>query len=378
MALESFPFRVEVVREREDELRVSLGGTLDVRSAGAARRELLSKLPRQRVTSLSVDAAGLAGADLAGVSLLWELIHGRIVSEVRATLTGLGPDLEELLAQYPAPADVDAVTEANAEPAGVDAVGAGAVEIASDFREQVELVGALAAALASIARKPSRMRWAEVGQVFERAGVDAFPVVSFVGFLTGLIIAFEAAQPLKLLGAEAFVADTIGIIVLRELGPLMTAIVIAGRSGPALAAELGMMKVNEELNALQTMGLDPLRFLVVQRVVAVTLLAPVLTAYAMAVGVLGGVIVMVTLGFPVAVTWDQLRGAVGAHDVLVGITKGVVFGALIAGLSCLRGLQARLGPTAVGEATTRAVVSSILAVFVADGLFAVLTYLLGV
>lgn len=366
------------VRGDSNGVRVVLAGVLDVRTAGAARRELAAKLSGLRPSTLTVDVSGLADADLAGVSLLWELIHGRLVPGAPATISGLRPDLADLLGQYPAPSELDAVVAADLEPAGIHAVGAGAVGIASDFGEQVEFVGALAAALASIVRKPRRMRWPEVGRVFERAGVDAFPVVSFVGFLTGLIIAFEAAQPLKLLGAEAFVADTIGIIVLRELGPLMTAIVVAGRSGPALAAELGMMKVNEELNALETMGLDPIRFLVVQRVVAVTLLSPVLTAYAMAVGVLGGVIVMVTLGFPVAVTWNQLQGAVGAHDVLVGISKGVVFGALISGLSCLRGLQARLGPTAVGEATTRAVVSSILAVFVADGLFAVLTYILGV
>ena len=366
------------VRGDSNGVRVVLAGELDVRTAGAARRELAAKLSGLRPSTLSVDASGLVDADLAGVSLLWELIHGRLGPGAPATISGLRPDLAVLLGQYPPPSEVDAVVAADVKPAGIHAVGAGAVGIASDFGEQIEFVGALAAALASIARKPGRMRWPEVGRVFERAGVDAFPVVSFVGFLTGLIIAFEAAQPLKLLGAEAFVADTIGIIVLRELGPLMTAIVVAGRSGPALAAELGMMKVNEELNALETMGLDPIRFLVVQRVVAVTLLSPVLTAYAMAVGVLGGVIVMVTLGFPVAVTWNQLQGAVGAHDVLVGISKGVVFGALISGLSCLRGLQARLGPTAVGEATTRAVVSSILAVFVADGLFAVLTYILGV
>jgi phospholipid/cholesterol/gamma-HCH transport system permease protein len=136
--------------------------------------------------------------------------------------------------------------------------------------------------------------------------------------------------------------------------------------------------VNEELNALETMGLDPVRFLVLQRVVALTFLTPVLTAYAMAVGLLGGIVVMVTLGFPVAVTFSQLQGAVGAHDVLVGVAKGFVFGNLVAVLSCLRGLQARLGPAAVGEATTRAVVASILAVFVVDGLFAVVTYVLGV
>lgn len=366
------------VSDAPDGILVRLSGRLDVRSAGAARRELAARLTRMRPAAFSVDASGVSSADLAGASLLWELAHGRVAPGVAAAITGASAEVAALLAAYPTPEEVDEVAAGREEPTGIDAVGAGAVEAVSDARQQLELVGALTAALLSVLRKPRRMRWAEVGRVFEGAGVDAFPVVSFVGFLTGLIIAFEAAQPLKLLGAEAFVANTIGIIVLRELGPLMTAIVVAGRSGPALAAELGMMKVNEELNALETMGLDPIRFLVVQRVVALTFLAPVLTAYAMAVGVLGGVVVMSAMGFPVAVTWSQLQGAVGAHDVLVGISKGFVFGTLIAGLSCLRGLQARLGPTAVGEATTRAVVSSILAVFVADGLFAVVTWVLGI
>ena len=378
MPVERRALDVEVRTEPGGDARVVVGGVLDVRTAGGARRDLAGKLSRERLTALSVDASALESADLAGVSLLWELAHGRLVPGVGAEISGLRPDVADLLAAYPAPDDVDSVVAGDESPAGIHAVGAGAVAVASGFREGAELLGAVTSALASIARKPRRMRWAEVGRVFESAGVAAFPVVTFVGFLTGLIIAFAAAQPLKLLGAEAFVADTIGIIVLRELGPLMTAIVVAGRSGPALAAELGMMKVNEELNALETMGLDPVRFLVVQRVVALTLLSPVLTAYAMAVGVLGGVIVMITLGFPVSVTWSQLQGAVGAHDVLVGLSKGFVFGNLVAGFSCLRGLQARLGPTAVGEATTRAVVSSILAVFVADGIFAVLTYVLGV
>jgi phospholipid/cholesterol/gamma-HCH transport system permease protein len=260
----------------------------------------------------------------------------------------------------------------------VHATGARAHAIAVDAKEQVVFVGQVVSVLLEAVRRPRVIRWAEVGRIFQRAGVEALPLVSFVGFLVGLIIAFEAAQPLKLLGAELFVADTIGIIVLRELGPLMTAIVLVGRSGPNLAAELGTMKVNEELNALETMGLTPLRFLVVPRFVAITLLAPLLTVYAMAVGVLGGVLVMLALGFPLGVVWGQLVGAVGVSDLLVGTTKGLVFGALAGGLACLRGLQTAGGPASVGEAATRAVVSSIIAVFVADGVFAVLTYVLGV
>ncbi len=378
MSVDRPALEIEIRKDPAGGAVVVLAGILDVRTVGAARRELVARLHGPGLAPLSVDAASIARADVSGMEILWELAHGRIVPGLPATVSGLRPELEAILAAYPTPAEVEAATASETGPAGVRAVGAGAVALASDLREIVGFVGALASGIAAAVRRPRTMRWAEVGRAFETAGVDAFPIVSFVGLLVGLIIGFEAAQPLKALGAELFVANTIGLIVLRELGPLMTAIVFAARSGPALAAELGTMKVNEELDALTTMGLDPIRFLVVQRVVAGTLLTPILTVYSMALGVLGGILVMMLLGFPLAVTWDQLQGAVGMHDVLVGASKGFLFGLLVSSLACLRGLQTKLGPTAVGESATRAVVSAILAVFVADGLLAVLTFVLGV
>lgn len=369
---------IEIRKESDGGIAVLLTGTLDVRNAGRARRELAAKLAGPRPSVLAVDASGLSSADVSGMEVLWELSHGLLVPGVRAAISGLGPELQRSLAAYPSPEEVSAATATKAEPPPVHALGAIALALARDAREQVEFVGEVALGVLAGLRRPRVMRWDEVGRMVERAGVSALPIVTFVGLLTGLIIAFEAAQPLKLLGAELFVADTIGIIVMRELGPLMTAIVVAGRSGPSLAAELGTMKVNEELDALETMGLSPLRYLVVQRIVAGTVLTPVLTVYSMVVGVLGGIIVMMALGFPFAMVWNQLLSAVGPHDVLVGTTKGFVFGTLVASLSCLRGLQAGDGPAAVGEAATSAVVSSIVAVFIADGAFAVLTYVLGI
>jgi len=367
---------IEVGKAQDGGAFVSLTGALDVRTVGAARRDLVVKLAGVLTEPLSVDASGLDSADVSGMVVLWELANGLVVPGVRATISGLRPELEAILATYPSPDEVEAAISSPAESAGIPSLGRGALSIVADVRAMVEFVGALTSALVAGLRRPRAMRWPEVLRVVEKAGVDAFPLVSFVGLLVGLIIAFEAAQPLKQLGAEVFVADAIGIIVIRELGPLITAIVIAGRSGPALAAELGMMKVNEELSALETMGLDPLRFLVVQRVVAGTLLAPVLTLYSVALGVAGGCIVMGMLGYPFAVTWAHLQGAVHPADLLVGTTKGVVFGTLVAGLACLRGLQAGDGPAAVGEAATSAVVSGIVSVFTADALFAVLTYVL--
>ncbi len=257
-------------------------------------------------------------------------------------------------------------------------VGAGALSMARDLREQIVFLGAVAQAFAAAIRRPRSMRWKEVALVFEKAGVNALPIVSLISLLTGVIIAFEAAQPLAMFGAQIFIADMIGIVMIREFGPIFTAIILAGRSGSAFAAEIGTMKVNEELNALETMGLDPVRFLVVQRVFAGTVLMPVLTAYSMFTGVLGGVLVMLAMGFPLAQVWAQLSGAVDVSDVLVGLTKSLVFGAIVSGLGCLRGLQTRQGPTAVGDSTTRAVVAGILMIIIVDAAFSVLTYVLDV
>jgi phospholipid/cholesterol/gamma-HCH transport system permease protein len=220
------------------------------------------------------------------------------------------------------------------------------------------------------------MRWHEVGVVFEKAGVNALPIVSLISILMGLVIAFEAAQPLAMFGAQIFIADMIGLVMVREFSPIFTAIILAGRSGAAFAAEIGTMKVNEELNALETMGLDPVRFLVIQRIFAGTMLMPVLTAYSMVIGVFGGVIVMLTMGFPVTAIWSELVGALHVRDVLVGTSKSFVFGAVVAGLGCLRGMQTKEGPNAVGDSTTRAVVAGILMIIVIDSIFAMLTYVL--
>jgi phospholipid/cholesterol/gamma-HCH transport system permease protein len=149
---------------------------------------------------------------------------------------------------------------------------------------------------------------------------------------------------------------------------------LAGRSGSAFAAELGTMKVNEELNALETLGLDPVRFLVVQRITAGILLTPLLTFYATFMGVLGGVLVTLGLGFPLALIVNQLTSAVQLSDVALAAVKGVVFGAIVSGVGCLRGLQTQQGPSAVGVSTTRAVVTSILLIVIADAIFSVLFY----
>ena len=205
-------------------------------------------------------------------------------------------------------------------------------------------------------------------------GIGSLPILSLITFFIGTILALQSAYELRKFGAMQFVADAVAISVSRELGPLITAILVIGRSGSSFAAELGTMKVNEEINALETMGLSPVKFLVIQRVVAGILLTPVLTVFAIYAGLLGGIPVLLGLGFPLRMVLLQIQTSLHFGDIAEGLSKSVAFGAIVASVSCLRGLQTGEGPRAVGESTTRSVVSSILLIIFADAIFAAITY----
>jgi phospholipid/cholesterol/gamma-HCH transport system permease protein len=227
-------------------------------------------------------------------------------------------------------------------------------------------------------RNPRSVRWKDVWYTCEQVGVNAVPIVALISFLLGIILAFQSAVPMRQFGAELFVADLVGLSILRELGPLMTAILLAGRSGAAFAAEIGTMKVNEELNALTTMGLDPVRFLVVTRIIAAVLMVPLLTLFANMVGILGGALTMISFNIPVLTFLREVDSLVDLGDLWAGMAKTPVFAMLIAGIGCLRGLQTQTGASAVGISATRAVVSGIILLVVVDGIYAFIYYLMDI
>jgi phospholipid/cholesterol/gamma-HCH transport system permease protein len=366
------------LRRGPDGAVLAISGSLDVETAASTRLQIQAELAAAPVTTLEVDASGVDHGDVSGMSLLYELAEGRLTPGVRAKVTGLRPQFQTLLAAFPSP---EAIAKLEAPPARksvAEEIGAETVSVLRDLREQLTFLGGIVQGFAAALRRPRTMRWGEVAVVFEKAGVNAVPIVSLISFLTGVIIAFESAEPLAMFGAQAYTADIIGIVMIREFGPIFTAIILAGRSGSAFAAEIGTMKVNEELDALTTMGLEPMRFLVMQRVLAGILLMPVLTAFAMLTGVFGGVVVMLSKGFPFAEIWSHLAKSVDVGDVLVGTSKAIVFGAIVSGLGCLRGMQTKEGPSAVGESATRAVVAGILMIIIVDAVFAVLTNVLNV
>ncbi|MFA4944072.1 MAG: ABC transporter permease [Lentisphaeria bacterium] len=354
-----------------------LAGRLDAAGAAALWPVLRLPPPPAAGAALQVDASGVTYCDGAGLALLLQLQRLAAAAGCGLRITGLAEGAARLLAPFD-PAGYAEVGEPPPRPVKLPAqVGEAAHAIGRDLVALLAYVGELTAMLARALRNPRRIRWRDVTLVAETAGTDALPIVLLVGFLLGLILAFQAAIPMRMFGADLFVASLVGISIVRELGPLMTAIVLTGRSGSAFAAEIGTMTVNEEVDALATMGLEPVWFLAVPRVLAGTVVTPLLTIFANLAGLAGGLVVMLVLGFPFVTYVNQIKEFVGWGDLAGGLAKAVAFGFLVSAIGCLRGLQTGRGPSAVGAATTRAVVSGIVLITVADGLFAVLFHCLG-
>ncbi len=354
------------VESEEGAVRLILSGRLDADAVSGIWDEALGAANGK----VTVDASAVEYCDGAGSALLCEL-RRRAGGEI----TGLRPEIAKVFELFEGDEEKD---ENAAKPVDspMESLGRAGAEFFQDLREQVEFLGEMAVVFLSFRGGAQRLRWNDVWVTFERAGVQALLVVGLISFLTGLIMAFQAAPPLKQFGVDIFVVNLVGLAMLRELGPIMTAIVLAGRSGSAFAAEIGTMKVNEEINALNTMGLDPVRFLVAPRVLAGIMVTPVLIIYADLLGVAGGFLVMLIRGFPPTALWQQLTSAIGVHDVMAGLIKGFAFGALVAGIGCLRGLQTKEGASSVGVSTTSSVVSSIFLIVVVDAIFAVVYYVI--
>jgi len=256
----------------------------------------------------------------------------------------------------------------------IDKIGQGTANLLGDLRSMLEFLGDLTVGLLWAITHPKKIRGRDVLLIAEKAGADAVPVVCLLGGLMGLIISFQSASGLERLGFESYIPTMLSIAMVRELGPLVTSIILAGRSGSAFAAELGTMKVTEEISALTTLGLQPVRFLVVPRLLAAMIVNPLLSLFGTVSGLVGGYLVMTSLGqaFPAYV--HQVINAVTYVDLLQGVFKAIVFAFLIAAVGCLKGLQTRSGPGAVGDSTTRAVVAGIVMIVAADGVLGVVFY----
>ena len=255
-------------------------------------------------------------------------------------------------------------------------IGRLSVNGAREANERLALLGESVVCALSLLIHPRRFRFRDFLLAFQRAGYGGLPITICIGFLLGVILAFQTASVLKSFGVETFVANMLAIALFRELGPIITAVILAGRTGSSFAAEIGTMKVNEELDALTTMG--PVRFLVLPRVAAAIAAMPVLTIFAELSGLVGGAIVLQVMGVPTVVFWRGVATSTTAFMILEGLTKGALFGLLVGLIGCLAGVRTQSSSDGVGLSTTSAVVWSIVAIAVTDGLLAVVTYVWGI
>lgn len=327
-----------------------------------------------------LDLGGLTGFDTTGAWLLLKLAERLSVS------------LPEGMSAAPhgVSALVQRVSAARAEPADpsrgdnpfvviLARLGNATLEAGREAGAMLGFMGATVAAAMGALRRPGRLRLTATVHHMERAGLNALPIVGLISFLVGVVLAFQGAAQLQRFGAEIFVVNLIGVSVLREIGILLTAIVVAGRSGSSYAAQLGSMKVNEEVDALRALGLDPVQVLVLPRVLALFLMMGPLALFADLMGLIGGgLMAWVALDIPPTLYVDRLTNAVSLWTLLVGLVKAPVFGALIGLVGCYAGLQTGGSADSLGRQTTIAVVQAIFIVIVVDAIFSIFFNIVGV
>ncbi|MBK8358165.1 MAG: ABC transporter permease [Comamonadaceae bacterium] len=323
----------------------------------------------------TADGAGVTAMDSAGAWVLHKLLSRLRDAGTPVTLLGLRPEfarLHEAVVQQAAAQAALPAPPAVGRPSALARVGQRAAEAGEQALAMLSFVGETALALAASLAHPARIRWRPILFNIRSAGFDALPIVGLLSLMLGIVVAYQGAAQLRQYGANIFVADLVGLSMLREFAPLITAIIIAGRSGSAYAAQIGTMAVTEEIDAMRTLGIAPLELLVLPKLVALVIVLPLLTVFADVLGVVGGMIMArAQLGVGYGEFLDRFVKAVSTTSYLIGIGKAPVFAAIIVMVGCFQGFRTRGGADSVGRQTTRSVVQSIFLVILADGLFSV-------
>jgi phospholipid/cholesterol/gamma-HCH transport system permease protein len=361
-----------------DELQIQLSGCWTLAEGVPSTENVSSECggasPPQRV---SFDTREIAGWDSALPTYLRGLLDLLTDRGIAVDRSGLPQGVQRLLDLAAAVPE----TEIEVESAGGSLptrLGRAAIRRSRSVTESIRFLGEVWIAFIRLVTGRARIRASDFALTIQQCGAEAVGIVTLVSFLVGLILAFIGAIQLKQFGAQIFVADLVGLGMAREMGAMMTAIIMAGRTGASFAAQLGTMTANEEIEALETMGISPTEFLVLPRLLALTLMMPLLCLYSNLLGITGGAVVGVgMLDLGVVSYFDQTRDALSLADFGAGLIKAVVYGSLVALSGCLRGMQCGRSAAAVGKATTSAVVTSIVLIVIASGIINVIDHILG-
>ena len=360
-----------------DVLKIIFGGRLDIDSVSELWNPCIKAVVQHCPRLLILDFKSVVYCDGAGITLIHKLQKQQTSKERDCEINNLQPDFKNLLEYLGQQSDQMEPKTSYAENFS-EHVGHIAVDFVKNIRDNVIFLGMLSYQLFFILLNPGKIRWRDFFRIAEETGPQALPITALIGFLIGLISTFQAEPSFKQFGAQIYMVNLVGLGLVREMGPLLTAVLLAGRTASAFAAEIGAMKINREIDALKTMGINPMRFLVVPRILATMIVTPVLEVFFILFGLLGCMVVMSALGYTVDSFMHQIYQTIAPKDYIGGLLKVFVFGLVIAGVGCLHGVKTRFGTQAVGHSTTQAVVSSLIMLVIVDGIFALIYYVLGV
>jgi phospholipid/cholesterol/gamma-HCH transport system permease protein len=363
--------------------QVSLSGAVNVYSLAGVWSDVRKKQNQwldqrnAKAQLLIFDASKVRSLDGSAFAFLIDVKEAQNKAGGQFDIQGLDPKYQPLLREFDPINNLFPEAAAKQKRSFVVSTGMAAQDLIDDARGLVIFTGHLSADLVWSIRNIRQVRWGDFVNTAVEAGISALPIVGLVAFLIGVILSFQAAIGMQQFGAVSFVGPLAALGIVREMGPLITAILLAGRSSAAFAAEIGTMTVNSEVDALVTGGLSPIRFLVVPRVLAGILVAPILTLFADIVSIFSSMLTMQIYGVPFINFYNGMLAAVGVEDVLSGLVKATLFGVVVSAMGCLRGMQTGTGAAAVGISATRAVVSSIVMIVLVDGIFAYISYRTG-
>jgi phospholipid/cholesterol/gamma-HCH transport system permease protein len=333
----------------------------------------------RQVRGITFDARELTSWDSSVLTFLVEVSELCRQRGIPMNREGLPVGVQKLLALAEAVPERKGARREVTEASFLERVGTDTLSYAGSTKEMLAFLGDMTVTFLALLRMKARYRASDLFLLIQQCGAQALPIVTLISFLVGVILAFVGAVQLKQFGAQIYVADLVGIAMMREMGAMMTGIIMAGRTGAAFAAQIGTMKVTQEVDAFTTAGFSPLEFLVLPRVMALILMMPLLCLYADFVGVIGGAVIGVgMLDLSWTTYFNETANAISLTDIAGGVFKASVYGVLIALSGCLRGLQCGNSSSAVGDAATSAVVTGIVAIVMACGIFAVVFYILGI
>lgn len=360
-----------------DNLKIVFIGRLDVDSVVKIWGDCIHAIKKGKPKILVLDFKSVDYCDGAGIALIKMIQDKQAESNAACIIDNLNPDFQKLLTYIEK--QPDKISKEHLSKMNVaEYLGSLTVNAFTILRENVEFLGKLSYQMLLALIDIKKIRWRDFMRFIENTGPQALPIIILVGFLIGLISTFQAAPSFKNFGAQIYMVNLVGLGLVREMGPLLTAVLLAGRTASSFSAEIGTMKINQEVDALETMGLNPIRFLIVPRILAVMLVTPILEMFFIIFGLLGCLLVMSYLGYTSDAFFHQLRESITPIDYIGGVIKVFAFGLVISGVGCLHGIKTRFGAQAVGKSTTYAVVSSLIMLVVVDGIFALIYYVLGI